>query len=104
MGKSGKIGGFFGKLFADVSLFFWRALTIVVSIITLFIIGRSVVSIIKSKHHINQLEKQKRVYLDRIAEDSIVLEQLKDDEYLEKFARERYNMQRKDERIYVIEK
>ena len=104
MAKRVKIGGVIGKLFEDVSLFFWRALTIVVSILTLFIIGGSVVSIIKSKRHINRLERQKREYLSKIATDSIMLEQLKSDEFLEKFARERYNMQREDERIYIIEK
>ena len=56
MGKKVKIGGFIGKLFEDVSLFFWRALTIVVSILTLFIISKSVISITKSKRHINRLE------------------------------------------------
>lgn len=104
MAKRVKIGGVIGKLFEDVSLFFWRALTIVVSILTLFIIGGSVVSIIKSKRHINRLERQKREYLSKIAADSIMLEQLKSDEFLEKFARERYNMQREDERIYIIKK
>ena len=104
MAKRVKIGGVIGKLFEDVSLFFWRALTIVVSILTLFIIGGSVVSIIKSKRHINRFERQKREYLSKIAADSIMLEQLKSDEFLEKFARERYNMQREDERIYIIEK
>lgn len=104
MAKKVKIGGIFGKLFDDVSLFFWRTLTIVVSIFTLFIIGKSVISITKSKRHINRLERQKSSYLQKIAADSTMLEQLKSDEFLEKFARERYNMQRKDERIYIIEK
>lgn len=104
MGKKVKIGGFIGKLFEDVSLFFWRTLTIVVSILTLFIIGKSVISITKSKRHINRLERQKSGYLQKIAVDSTMLEQLKSDEFLEKFARERYNMQRSDERIYIIEK
>ena len=102
MAKRVKIGGVIGKLFEDVSLFFWRALTIVVSILTLFIIGGSVVSIIKSKRHINRLERQKREYLSKIAADSIMLEQLKSDEFLEKFARERYNMQRENEQVYKI--
>ena len=104
MGKKIKIGGFIGKLFEDVSLFFWRTLTIVVSIFTLFIIGKSVISITKSKRHINRLERHKSSYLQKIAADSTMLEQLKSDEFLEKFARERYNMQRKDEKIYIIEK
>ena len=104
MAKKVKIGGVIGKLFEDASLLFWRALTIVVTVLTLFIIGKSVISIVKSKRHINRLERQKSDYLQKIAADSTMLEQLKSDEFLEKFSLERYNMQRKDERIYIIEK
>ena len=104
MAKKVKIGGVIGKLFEDASLLFWRALTIVVTILTLFIIGKSVISIVKSKRHINRLERQKSEYLQKIAADSTMLEQLKSDEFLEKFARERYNIHRKHERIYIIEK
>ena len=91
-------------MFEDASLLFWRILTIVVSVLTLFIIGRSVISIIRSQHHINILERERTEYLNRIAEDSIMLNNLKDDQYLEKYARERYNMQRKNERVYIIER
>lgn len=104
MAKKIKIKGAIGKLFEDASLLFWRILTIVVSILTLFIIGKSVVSIIKSQHHINQLERQRDSYLESIEADSIMLHNLKNDDYLEQFARERYNMQRKDERVYIIER
>lgn len=103
MAKKVKIKGIIGKLFEDLSLFFWRALTVVVSVLTLFIIGKSVISIIGSQRHINRLERQQTEYLDRIAADSTLLEQLKCDEYLEKYARERYNMQRKNERVYIVE-
>ena len=104
MAKRVKLKGTIGKLFEDASLLFWRILTIVVSVLTLFIIGRSVISIIRSQHHINILERERTEYLNRIAEDSIMLNNLKDDQYLEKFARERYNMQRKNERVYIIER
>ena len=104
MAKKVKIKGIVGKLFADVSLFFWRALTIVVSVVTLFIIGKSVLSIIKSQRHINRLERQQRELVEQITADSIFIKQLEKNEYLEKFARERYNMHRPNERIYIIEK
>ena len=103
MVKSGKKGGFFKNLFADASLLFWRIFTVVISLLTLFIIAQSAWSIIKSKRHLRQLEKQKSELLQTIAADSILIEQLKMDEYLEKYARERYKMQRKNERIYIIE-
>lgn len=98
-----KKGGFFRNMFADASLLFWRILTIVISLLTLFIIGQSAWSIIKSKRHIRQLENRKAELQSAITADSTTIEQLKMDIYLEKYARERYNMQRKDERIYIIE-
>lgn len=98
-----KKGNFFKNMFADASLLFWRILTIVVSLLTLFIIAQSAWSIIKSKRHIRQLERRKTELLNTISADSITIKQLKMDEYLEKYARERYNMQRKNERIYIIE-
>lgn len=104
MAKKVNIKGFVGKLFEDASLFFWRSLTIVISVLTLFIIGKSVLSIIKSQRHINRLERQKTELINHIKADSILLEQLKYDEHLEKFAREHYNMQRKNERIYIVDK
>ena len=73
MAKKVKIGGVIGKLFEDASLLFWRALTIVVTVLTLFIIGKSVISIVKSKRHINRLERQKSDYLQKIAADSTML-------------------------------
>ena len=98
-----KKGGFFRNMFADASLLFWRILTIVISLLTLFIIGQSAWSIIKSKRHIRQLERRKTELQSTITADSTTIEKLKMDIYLEKYARERYNMQRSNERIYIIE-
>lgn len=100
--KRGKIAGFISNLFTDASKLFWRILTIVVSVFTLFIIGSSVWSIILSKIEISRLEKEKAEYLQSIQQDSLLLEELKYNEHLEKFAREHYNMHRKDEKVYII--
>ena len=48
------------------------------------------------------LEEQRDYYLQKIAEDSTILENLKDDRYLEQYAREHYLMKRKDETIYLL--
>ena len=98
-----KKGSFFRNMFADASLLFWRILTIVISLLTLFIIAKSAWSIVKSKRHIRQLERRKIELQSSITADSTTIEQLKIDEYLEKYACERYNMHRKDEKIYIIE-
>ena len=48
------------------------------------------------------LEEQRDYYLQKIAGDSTILENLKDDRYPEQYAREHYLMKRKDETIYLL--
>ncbi|MBQ0080693.1 MAG: septum formation initiator family protein [Alistipes sp.] len=52
---------------------------------------------------LNQIEKEKKELLAEIANDSIKLELLKRDDYLEHFARERFHLIKKGETIYVEE-
>ena len=46
--------------------------------------------------------KQKDYYQNKITEDSTILENLKDDRFLEQYAREHYLMKREDETIYLL--
>ena len=45
---------------------------------------------------------KKLTFRQKIAEDSTVLENLKNDRYLEQYAREHYLMKRKEETIYLV--
>lgn len=54
------------------------------------------------KQKITELEAQKEYYRQKITEDSTVLENLKNDQFLEQFAREHYLMKRDNETIYLI--
>lgn len=54
------------------------------------------------KEQIRELNVQKSYYMERIAEDSTLLQRLKDNDFLEQYARERYLMKRDGEQIYVI--
>lgn len=54
------------------------------------------------KQKITELEAQKEYYQQKITEDSTVLENLKNDQFLEQFAREHYLMKRDGETIYLI--
>ena len=54
------------------------------------------------RRDIAALTKEVEVYRAKIAEDSTMLENLKYDEYIEAYAREHYNLQRKDETVYVL--
>lgn len=52
---------------------------------------------------IDKLNSEKEYYESEIANDKAVIENLKDKEELEKFAREEYKMKRDNEDIYIIE-
>ena len=54
------------------------------------------------KQQINELDGQREYYQQKITEDSTILENLKDDRYLEKYAREHYLMKRDGEVIYIV--
>lgn len=54
------------------------------------------------KQDLNELEAQKVYYQEKITQDSTLLENLKDDDFLERYAREHYLMKRDGEVIYVF--
>ena len=56
----------------------------------------------KGLHELNQLEKDKEYYINKIKEESRELDELEDGKNLEKFAREQYLMKKEDEEIFVI--
>ena len=64
---------------------------------------RNLFTMIKVRHRTSRLEEQRDHYRARIQEDSVMLAQLNYDEFLEKYARERFHMQRPNEFIYIIE-
>ena len=51
---------------------------------------------------INQLQKDKQHYKEEIKKDSIALEELSSTEGLEKYAREKYQMKKENEEIFLI--
>ena len=55
------------------------------------------------KRDIVDLKEKRDYYLQRIAEDSAVIEMLKDDDYLEQYAREHYLMKRDSDVVYIME-
>jgi cell division protein FtsB len=60
---------------------------------------------VKLSRKLNELEKEKQFYQEKIKEVEKDREELlSDDELLEKFAREKYLMKKPDEDVYVIER
>ncbi|RZJ56360.1 MAG: septum formation initiator family protein, partial [Flavobacterium sp.] len=52
---------------------------------------------------INELEENKKYYLEEISKDSTSIRQLNNPDQIEKYAREKYYMKREKEDIYIIE-
>lgn len=52
---------------------------------------------------IEKLEEEKKFYQSEINKDSKEIKNLSTEEGIEKFGREKYNMKKKDEEIYLIE-
>ena len=76
---------------------FWIAVTAVIVVVTLFVVGRNALHAVKIKTQINSLMREEIYYRERIARDSALIEQLQYDDYLEEYARENYHMQRRNE-------
>ncbi len=80
----------------------WLLLTVVIGGAMVINIGRSVIRSIHITREINLLEHEAREYRQRIAADSALIEMLKYDDFLEKYAREKHNMQHPKEDVYII--
>lgn len=87
----------------SLSKYLWLGATAVIFIYTAVVTVRNLVIIVRVNSRIARLEKQYYLYRGRIDQDSTLLEQLKYDEYLEQFAREKFHMQRANENIYIVE-
>ena len=89
-----------GKFFKDRRL---CLITIAVFILVITVFDKNnLIEAWRLKQKINELEAQKDYYQNKITEDSTILENLKDDRFLEQYAREHYLMKREDETIYLL--
>ncbi|MCC8019359.1 MAG: septum formation initiator family protein [Rikenellaceae bacterium] len=82
----------------------WILTMVVFVLLLLFFDRNNVIDRIKLRRQIRQLEAQRDYYLDRIREDSIIIERLKDDDFLEKYAREHYLMKQDGDEVFIITK
>lgn len=79
-------------------------ITIVVFILLIVFFDRNnFIDRAETKKEINTLREQRDYYLMRIRDDSTTIEKLKDDDYLEQYAREHFLMRMDGEVVYVME-
>ena len=82
---------------------YWIVVTALIVLFSIVVVGRNAVHAVKIKRQIGALHREMALYRERIARDSLLLEQLRYDDYLEEFARERFRMQRRDEQVFLLE-
>lgn len=84
----------------------FRKLVIGTTVLFLFFIllldKNSFVGGLRTKKEIDNIRRKKAYYQEKIRDDSTLLENLKDDAFLERYAREHFLMKRPGEQIYVI--
>ncbi len=80
----------------------WSILTIIIVALILFKISRDVIHATQINIEMAKLKREKREYQNSITRDSTLIEELKTDEELIRYAREQYLMKRDDEDIYII--
>lgn len=68
-----------------------------------FIDQNSLLIHLELRREIKKLEKQQQFLQDEIEKDKVIIDRLSDPKELEKFARERYYLKKKNEEIYLIE-
>ena len=81
---------------------FWIGATLLIIVLTAFAAGRNLIHAFKIRSQIRVLEREKALYEEKIARDSALIEQLKQDDFLEQYAREHFHMQRTGEKVYII--
>lgn len=81
----------------------WRIILVSVVMLGIILIGRPLVSLIRTSIEIRELNKEKALYEASIRRDSTLIENLKNDDFLERYAREKYFMQGKGEQVFIIE-
>ncbi len=77
--------------------------TLIVVMPIVYVTCKNIVHSISISRSISAIEDEAKSYQMSISQDSLLLQQIKYDEGLERYAREKFFMQRSGERVYVIE-
>ena len=85
--------------------YFWITLSVAIAIFTVIVSVRTIDDIVKTKRRHADVEVKVAELQAKITRDSTFIEDLQHSpEFLEKFARESFLLQRRGEDVYVIER
>ena len=85
-----------------VKKYIWRTLIVAILVLGVILIGRPLISLVQTSMEIRELNKQKAIYKESIHRDSTLIENLKNNEFLEEYAREKFHMQGNEEQVYIL--
>ena len=77
--------------------------TVLFLVLVLFVSDLTLVGLIRTKSSVRRLHGEIERYKEQAQEDSIFIERLKDDAFLEEYAREKHLMHAKEEQLFIIE-
>ena len=84
--------------------YFWIAMTVVIAICTIYVSIFTIRDTIRTRIQIRDLDKKIAHYEAKIERDSIFIDNITHDpEFMERYAREQYHMQRAGETVYILE-
>ena len=98
-----KVGKQVEKTISKGKEYAWRIIVVSVVVLGIILIGRPLFSLIRTSIEIHELNREKAIYKASIHRDSTLIENLKNDEFLEQYAREKYFMQGKGEQVFIVE-
>lgn len=82
---------------------YWILATLFFVVAVLFFSNTRLPNHIKTKESVRRLHREIERYEAQIEEDSLFLENIKTDEFLEKYAREKHLMHSPDEQLFIVE-
>lgn len=84
--------------------YFWLSLTLVIAIITIVVSVRTVGDLMRTAERCEAIEPKLVELQEKITRDSSFIQNLQHSpEFLEKFAREHFLMQREGDIVYILE-
>ena len=86
----------------NVLSLFWIILTGGIAIFTIYTAIHTVGDMIHTNKKSGDLDVRIAKYEAKLASDSIFIENMKNKEFLERYAREHFHMQREGEMVYIV--
>jgi cell division protein FtsB len=89
---------------SSIVKYFWITLTLAIAIFTIIVSVHTVEDIVKTSKRYAEIEVRVAELQDKITRDSSFIQDLQHSpDFLEKFARESFLLQRSDEVVYIVE-